>query len=178
MPEIMHATENDHKATAAAEKNVHFADDPSDKETAGLLSSTANGHHSNSPSGAPVDTTYNAHHAYTAPPQVEAGDKFELDPIPASTTSWPRYPLRIACTSCGHFVQTTTTEETEFMGFDNCCAREPQFRRAITHYCPNCSEAVGSHYTGEGDCFCCDDHGDETTLTFAKLFFTCCAAWR
>jgi hypothetical protein len=35
-----------------------------------------------------------------------------LNPVPKSVDEWPRNPQRVPCTHCGHYVETSTNEET------------------------------------------------------------------
>ena len=48
---------------------------------------------------------------YSAPVPLLATSKFELQPVPPMH-EWPEQPLRIACTHCGHFIETSPIQET------------------------------------------------------------------
>ena len=61
------------------------------------------------------------------------------------------------------------------MGCKECFSNRAVFRKAHNHYCPNCSEPIGVHYTGD-DCFWCSDDG-KNTLTCSSLFLTCCGTY-
>lgn len=174
-------SENRPKAEA---RKVSFEAPPDEDETDKLLedatskkASEASDHDSSSYFGHGIVSHF-SNPAYQAPEVVVTEpDKFDLDPLPSSFTSWPRYALRVACTNCGHYVSTRTLEETEWMGCTPCFTGGSVFKRSVNHYCPNCSEVIGVYYTGE-DCFWCDDRGKESNLTCLKLVTTCCAAWR
>lgn len=97
----------------------------------------------------------------------------DLMDAPSDVDSWPKKILRIACTHCGHYIETIMNEETEFMGCRSCFSSKPIFRRSFVHYCPNCNEPIGFHYTGE-DCFC--NHG-KSTMTFDSVLAASCCAW-
>jgi len=80
--------------------------------------------------------------------------------------------MRVACTNCGHYIETSLEEETEFMGFKPCFQYKPVFRRCLVHYCPNCGEGIGYHYKGE-DCYCMSQ-GQPSTMSCGSVILSCC----
>ncbi|GAX78571.1 hypothetical protein CEUSTIGMA_g6011.t1 [Chlamydomonas eustigma] len=94
-----------------------------------------------------------------------------MDAIPNSVDEWPKNPQRLPCTHCGHYIETSTNEETEYMGCKACFTGNPVFRRSYVHYCPNCGESIGFHYTGE-DCFC---NHQRSTMTCDRVIAASCS---
>ncbi|KAJ9530709.1 hypothetical protein QJQ45_014876 [Haematococcus lacustris] len=71
----------------------------------------------------------------------------DLKEVPAAYDQWPGESIKVACPHCGVWMTTSIEAETECVGFRSLFSTGPLFRSIYSHYCPNCYDRVGLHYT-------------------------------
>jgi len=126
---------------------VRFTEDDGDKEVQALLGNS-NTQTSDSPAHAPL--VFGSMSANTPQPAERTVQRpADLQQVPSNFYLWPGHSLHIACPQCGNFIQTTLDEETECVGFNSLFSNGPLFRTILSHYCPNCQNFIGLHYTGQ-----------------------------